>query len=142
MPKGNATPTPERRRAPPAGNSPSLIPISSFTAILVKQVNRVHNGNRFRRGKGPAALVHAPPGTFPGSSTGPQGTAVRLLLVTISGKEEQALASVSSSFKIWGEQEAQKPPEAALQETQSVLHAKGWGCKRYKNPSFFVATHH
>lgn len=71
MPKENATSTPESRKAPPAGNSPSLISIFSFTAVSVKQVNQARHGNRFWQGKGPAALVHTPLRTLPGSNTGP-----------------------------------------------------------------------
>lgn len=55
--------------------------------------------------KGPAALVHTPLGTFPGSNTRAWGTTVHPLLVTVSGKEGQALASVFSS-ETQGRQEA------------------------------------
>lgn len=106
MPKENAISSPEVSRTPPAGNSPSLISIFSFTAVSVKQVNQAHHGTRFWGRKGPAALVHIPPGTFPSSNTGPQGTTVYLLLVTVSEKEGQALAFVSSSCKIQEGQEA------------------------------------
>lgn len=105
MPKENATLTPQRSRASPAGDSPSLISISSFTTISVKQVNQAHHRNRFQWGKGPAVLVHTPPGTFPSSNTGPQGTTVHPLLVIVSGKEGQALASVSSRCETQGGQE-------------------------------------
>lgn len=52
--------------------------------------------------KGPAALVHTPLGTLPGSSTRAWGTTVHPLPVTVSGKEK---ASAFSS-ETQGRQEA------------------------------------
>lgn len=69
MPGGNATPAPERQRDPPAGNSPSVIHISSFTAVLVEQVNQARCWEQVPAGERSCSASPQSPGDIPRHGT-------------------------------------------------------------------------